>query len=104
MPNIKSSKKSVKTDAKTTLLNNVYTAKVKNSIKNFYNDNIDYDLEKLVIVYYDKDSNKGEIKYIFTNEKQEIKPLEYGKKKYKIGITTPNCRPSFKNKTAVTFS
>ena len=33
MPNIKSSKKSVKTDAKTTLLNNVYTAKVKNSIK-----------------------------------------------------------------------
>ena len=33
MPNIKSSKKSVKTDAKTTELNNVYTAKVKNSIK-----------------------------------------------------------------------
>ena len=24
--------------------------------------------------------------------------------KYKIGITTPNCRPSFKNKTAVIFS
>lgn len=53
------------------------TQEVKNSIKNFYNDNIDYDLEKLVIVYYDKDSNKGEIKYIFTNEKQELKPLEY---------------------------
>ena len=33
MPNIKSSKKSVKQDIKTTLANNVYTAKVKNSIK-----------------------------------------------------------------------
>ena len=33
MPNIKSSKKSVKQDAKTTMANNVYTAKVKNSIK-----------------------------------------------------------------------
>ena len=33
MPNIKSSKKSVKQDTKTTLANNVYTAKVKNSIK-----------------------------------------------------------------------
>ena len=33
MPNIKSSKKSVKQDIKTTEANNVYTAKVKNSIK-----------------------------------------------------------------------
>lgn len=33
MPNLKSSKKSVKQDIKTTLANNVYTAKVKNSIK-----------------------------------------------------------------------
>ena len=33
MPNIKSSKKSVKQDTKTTIANNVYTAKVKNSIK-----------------------------------------------------------------------
>ena len=33
MPNIKSSKKSVKQDTKTTVANNVYTAKVKNSIK-----------------------------------------------------------------------
>ena len=33
MPNIKSSKKSVKQDIKTTIANNVYTAKVKNSAK-----------------------------------------------------------------------
>ena len=33
MPNIKSSKKSVKQDIKTTQANNVYTARVKNSIK-----------------------------------------------------------------------
>ena len=33
MPNIKSSKKSVKQDIVTTIANNVYTAKVKNSIK-----------------------------------------------------------------------
>ena len=33
MPNIKSSKKSVKQDEKTTASNNVYTAKVKNNIK-----------------------------------------------------------------------
>lgn len=33
MPNIKSSKKSVKTDAVQTVANNTYTAKVKNSIK-----------------------------------------------------------------------
>ena len=33
MPNIKSSKKSVKQDIKTKEANNVYTAKVKNSIK-----------------------------------------------------------------------
>lgn len=33
MPNIKSSKKSVKQDIKTTIANNVYSAKVKNSIK-----------------------------------------------------------------------
>ena len=33
MPNLKSSKKSVKQDIKTTLANNIYTAKVKNSIK-----------------------------------------------------------------------
>ena len=33
MPNLKSSKKSVKQDIITTIANNVYTAKVKNSIK-----------------------------------------------------------------------
>lgn len=33
MPNIKSSKKSVKQDIKTTIANNIYTAKVKNSMK-----------------------------------------------------------------------
>ena len=33
MPNIKSSKKSVKQDIKTTEANNCYTARVKNSIK-----------------------------------------------------------------------
>ena len=33
MPNIKSSKKSVKTDIKTTIANNIYTAKVKNSME-----------------------------------------------------------------------
>ena len=33
MPNIKSSKKSVKQDTKAKVANNVYTAKVKNSIK-----------------------------------------------------------------------
>ena len=33
MPNIKSSKKSVKQDEKTTASNNVYTTKVKNNIK-----------------------------------------------------------------------
>ena len=33
MPNIKSSKKSVKQDINTTVANNVYTAKVKNSTK-----------------------------------------------------------------------
>ena len=33
MPNIKSSKKSVKTDAVQTVANNEYTARVKNSIK-----------------------------------------------------------------------
>lgn len=33
MPNIKSSKKSVKQDIKTTIANNVYTATVKNSMK-----------------------------------------------------------------------
>ena len=33
MPNIKSSKKSVKQDEKTTAANNVYTTRVKNSIK-----------------------------------------------------------------------
>ena len=34
MPIIKSSKKSVKTDRKQTVANNVYTATVKNAIKN----------------------------------------------------------------------
>ena len=33
MPNLKSSKKSVKQDIKTTIANNIYTAKVKNSMK-----------------------------------------------------------------------
>ena len=68
MPNIKSSKKSVKTDAKTTLLNNVYTAKVKNSIKKCEkaikegNKEVANNTLKTVISNIDKACSKGLIK------------------------------------------
>ena len=68
MPNIKSSKKSVKTDAKTTLLNNVYTAKVKNSIKKCEkaikegNKEVANTSLKTVISNIDKACSKGLIK------------------------------------------
>ena len=57
MPNIKSSKKSVKQDSKTTIANNVYTAKVKNSIKK---------IEK-AIEAKDKDLANTELKTFVTN-------------------------------------
>ena len=68
MPNIKSSKKSVKTDAKTTLANNVYTAKVKNSIKKCEkaikegNKEVAQETLKTVISNIDKACSKGLIK------------------------------------------
>ena len=68
MPNIKSSKKSVKTDAKTTIANNVYTAKVKNSIKKCEKAVKDGNKEsaaealKAVIANIDKACSKGLIK------------------------------------------
>ena len=68
MPNIKSSKKSVKTDAKTTILNNVYTAKVKNSIKKCEkaikdgNKEVATETLKIVISNIDKACSKGLIK------------------------------------------
>ena len=68
MPNIKSSKKSVKTDAKTTIQNNAYTAKVKNSIKKCEKAIKDKDKEaaentlKTVISNIDKACSKGLIK------------------------------------------
>ena len=68
MPNIKSSKKSVKQDIKTTLANNVYTAKVKNSIKKCEKAIADKDKDlantelKKVISNIDKACSKGLIK------------------------------------------
>ena len=68
MPNIKSSKKSVKQDEKTTVANNVYTAKVKNSIKKIEKavENKDKELAnkelKTFISNIDKACSKGLIK------------------------------------------
>ena len=68
MPNIKSSKKSVKTDAKTKVQNNAYTAKVKNSIKNCEkaikekNKELAEESLKTVISNIDKACSKGLIK------------------------------------------
>lgn len=57
MPNIKSSKKSVRTDAVQTKANNEYTAKVKNSIKK---------CEK-AIQANDKDAANKELKTVISN-------------------------------------
>ena len=66
MPNIKSSKKSVIQDIKTTAANNVYTAKVKNSIKK---------VEKAVIAN-DKDlANKELSKFVCNIDKACSKGL-----------------------------
>lgn len=68
MPNIKSSKKSVKTDAVQTEANNIYTARVKNSIKRCENaiKAKDTDLAnkelKTVIANIDKACSKGLVK------------------------------------------
>lgn len=68
MPNIKSSKKSVKQDIKTTEANNVYTAKVKNSSKKVEKAIIDKDKDlantelKKFICNIDKACSKGLIK------------------------------------------
>ncbi len=68
MPNIKSSKKSVKTDALQTIQNNTYTAKVKNSIKKCEKAIKDKNQElaestlKTVIANIDKACSKGLIK------------------------------------------
>ena len=68
MPNIKSSKKSVKQDIKTTEANNVYTAKVKNSNKRVEKAIIDKDKDlantelKKFICNIDKACSKGLIK------------------------------------------
>ena len=68
MPNIKSSKKSVKQDVKTTIANNVYTAKVKNSIKkiekaiNEKNKDLANTELKTFICNIDKACSKGLIK------------------------------------------
>jgi len=68
MPNIKSSKKSVKTDIKTTIANNVYTAKVKNSIKKIEKAILASDQEtatneyKKFVSNIDKACSKGLIK------------------------------------------
>ncbi len=68
MPNIKSSKKSVKQDIKTTEANNVYTAKVKNSSKRVEKAIIDKDKDlantelKKFICNIDKACSKGLIK------------------------------------------
>jgi len=68
MPNIKSSKKSVRTDAVQTVANNSYTAKVKNSIKRCEkaiseknSDEANKEL-KTVISNIDKACSKGLIK------------------------------------------
>ena len=57
MPNIKSSKKSVKQDIKTTEANNCYTARVKNSIKK---------VEK-AIISKDNELANAELKNFFCN-------------------------------------
>ena len=68
MPNIKSSKKSVKQDIKTTIANNVYTAKVKNSIKKIEKAILASDQEtatneyKKFVSSIDKACSKGLIK------------------------------------------
>ena len=68
MPNIKSSKKSVKQDIKITEANNVYTAKVKNSSKRVEKAIIDKDKDlantelKKFICNIDKACSKGLIK------------------------------------------
>ena len=68
MPNIKSSKKSVKQDIKETILNNVYTAKVKNSAKKVEKAIIAKDKElaetefKKFVCNIDKACSKGLIK------------------------------------------
>ena len=68
MPNIKSSKKSVKQDEKTTIANNVYTARVKNSIKKIEKaiENKDKELAnaelKTFVSNIDKACSKGLIK------------------------------------------
>ena len=65
MPNIKSSKKSVKQDIKTTIANNVYTAKVKNSIKKIEKAVLANEQEvanteyKKFVSYIDKACSKG---------------------------------------------
>lgn len=68
MPNIKSSKKSVKTDKIQTVANNEYTAKVKNSIKRCENAIKEKNTElankelKTVIANIDKACSKGLVK------------------------------------------
>ena len=68
MPNIKSSKKSVKQDIKTTIANNVYTATVKNSIKKIEKAILASDQEtanneyKKFVSKIDKACSKGLIK------------------------------------------
>lgn len=68
MPNIKSSKKSVKQDIKTTIANNIYTAKVKNSMKKVEKAILAKDQElantelKKFICNIDKACSKGLIK------------------------------------------
>ena len=68
MPNIKSSKKSVKQDIKTTIANNVYTAKVKNSIKRTEKAILDKDKDlantelKKFVSNIDKACSKGLVK------------------------------------------
>ena len=68
MPNLKSSKKSVKQDIKTTEANNVYLARVKNSIKKVEKAILAKDVElantelKTFIMNIDKACSKGLIK------------------------------------------
>lgn len=68
MPNIKSSKKSVKTDALQTVANNNYSARVKNSIKRCEKAIKDNNSElankelKTVIANIDKACSKGIVK------------------------------------------
>ena len=68
MPNIKSSKKSVKTDATQTVANNVYSARVKNSIKRCEkaikenNSELANKELKTVIANIDKACSKGIVK------------------------------------------